>query len=183
MDSEDFKKVSLSFFSRFKLLTEARKEHSDAFLTQQWLVKLDTSSSVPYLFVSEPLMTCCMEVSESRFSDFQKVLFTEDVPCSIMVSDTKSVWAESKPIFTREYSSQICDIHNHLPLDSHVVLNPNHAARRWRSCNPNVPMTNDEQSREQLRTLLSAAHNAGSISDASFEVVESPDAVSSEVTY
>ena len=77
--------------------------------------------------------------------------------------------------------------HDNVPREAHdnpdhPALSNKHAVRRWRTCNPNVSVSNNDEALKRLRSLLAMAHNASSISDANFEVVESPDAVSSSST-
>lgn len=68
----------------------------------------------------------------------------------IFVTDMKTVWAE--------------------------VLTEKHVLRRWRDCNPSLPITASDNVFSQLCKLLSSAHTSGGITDANFEIVDSKDA-------
>ncbi|KAL4072583.1 hypothetical protein V8B97DRAFT_1870277, partial [Scleroderma yunnanense] len=107
-------------------------EHSKLLLSKEWLVKVDAQTSKPYLlkFYSSSV----------------------DLRCCVMVTDTRSTWAE--------------------------VLSSNQFARRWRECNKRIsPLHLDEEEEVVWRTrnldILSSAHTLGAISDFSFEVVDS----------
>lgn len=49
--------------------------------------------------------------------------------------------------------------------------------RRWRECNPELVLISDEEGRSQLRNVLNLLHSLAGISDATFDVVDSRDAV------
>ncbi|KAG7089770.1 hypothetical protein E1B28_011424 [Marasmius oreades] len=110
------------------------EEHAKLLLNKEWLAKTGTvnSTSKPYLF---------------KFCSS-----TVDISCLVLITDTKSVWAE--------------------------VLNSNQFARRWRDCN-SLPLlaTSEEEEEEEWREnalkTLTAAHTVGGMTDFSFEVVES----------
>ncbi|KAI6169132.1 hypothetical protein EDD17DRAFT_464473 [Pisolithus thermaeus] len=78
-----------------------------------------------------------------------------DLTCCFVITDTKTTWAE--------------------------VLNSKQFARRWRECNENIssPFLDDD-AEEAWRTrhleILSRAHTLGTVSDLSFELVESKTA-------
>lgn len=96
------------------------EDHSKALLAKEWLVKVDSQSSTPYLF---------------KFA-YSSV----DLTTCILVTDTKTAWAE--------------------------VLTSNQFARRWRICNnlsiSPLPDTDDEESwRDRHLTLLGSAHSLG----------------------
>ncbi|THH02766.1 hypothetical protein EW026_g122 [Hermanssonia centrifuga] len=86
---------------------------------------------------------------------------TVDQCCSIMITDTKEVWGE--------------------------VLSSNKVARRWRDCNPlhaapfDLSEEEEDDWRSQTLDLLTALHSLGGITDTSFDIVESRNAVSSDV--
>lgn len=61
-------------------------------------------------------------------------------------------------------------------LHSFTVLPRKHIQRRWQQCNPNLPMP--DESSLSLK-ILSSIHSASGISDASFDILDSPDAVGS----
>ncbi|KAG7451111.1 uncharacterized protein BT62DRAFT_926769 [Guyanagaster necrorhizus] len=102
-------------------------------LTREWLVKIDTLKSIPYL----------IKFYES----------TADLTCCVLITDTKSVWAEA--------------------------LSGPQFARRWRELNGPEPVSNsnsmggEEEWRARTLELLSNAHSLGGITDLLFEVVES----------
>lgn len=48
---------------------------------------------------------------------------------------------------------------------------------RWRKCNPDFTLQNSHEAFSRLQTLIQEVHTAGAISDATFEIVESHDAV------
>lgn len=76
-----------------------------------------------------------------------------DLSCCLMITDTKIVWGE--------------------------VLSSKLLARRWRDCNPSpsfVTESEEDEWREQILDLLTAAHSLGAIADLSFEVVQSKNA-------
>lgn len=96
------------------------EDHSKALLAKEWLVKVDSQTSTPYLF---------------KFA-YSSV----DLTACILVTDTKTAWAE--------------------------VLTSNQFARRWRICNNlsiyPLPDTDDEESwRDRHLTLLGSAHSLG----------------------
>ncbi|KAJ3565774.1 hypothetical protein NP233_g7426 [Leucocoprinus birnbaumii] len=101
------------------------------FLGKEWLVKTNSSSSTPYLF--------------------KLVSSTIDLTCSILFTDTKSVWLEE--------------------------LTGQQIARRWRQCNPRAPAsftnTEDEDEwRTSILELLGRAHTLGGVNALTFQVVE-----------
>lgn len=108
------------------------EEHSKLLLSKEWLAKINGQTSTPYLikFYSSSV----------------------DLTSCIMITDTKSTWAE--------------------------VLSSNQLARRWRECNRRAgsPLLDDDEE-EAWRTrhleLLSRAHTLGGVAELSFEVVES----------
>ncbi|KAG2133669.1 uncharacterized protein EDB93DRAFT_1307039 [Suillus bovinus] len=96
------------------------EDHSKALLAKEWLVKVDSQTSTPYLF---------------KFS-----CSSVDLTACILVTDTKTAWAE--------------------------VLTSNQFARRWRTCNKlsisPFPDTDEEESwRDRHLTLLGNAHSLG----------------------
>ncbi|KAK0204748.1 hypothetical protein DFS33DRAFT_1322514 [Desarmillaria ectypa] len=101
-------------------------------LTKEWLVKIDTLKSIPYL-----IKFCAS---------------TADLTCCVLITDTKSVWAEA--------------------------LSGPQFSRRWRELNGLKPisasdsMVDEEEWRAHTLDLLSNAHSLGGIADLSFEVVE-----------
>ncbi|KAI5119333.1 hypothetical protein M0805_000563 [Coniferiporia weirii] len=107
-----------------------RKNHSSLLLSKEWLVKIDNANSVPYLFK--------FGVSE------------ESSTCYILITDTKTAWAE--------------------------VLTTKQILRRWRECNPTIPTSTSDGAVSQLQKLLELVHTPGGISDADFEIVSSHDA-------
>ncbi|KAJ3787010.1 hypothetical protein GGU10DRAFT_394251 [Lentinula aff. detonsa] len=110
-------------------------EQSKLLASKEWLVKVDSQKSTPYLF----------KFHSSKI----------DLTCTVMITDTKSVWAEA--------------------------LTGNQIARRWRACNkvdPFVPNSAEEDEKEEEWRLsilrnLSEIHTPGGMDNVSFEVVES----------
>ncbi|KIM39778.1 hypothetical protein M413DRAFT_446700 [Hebeloma cylindrosporum] len=108
------------------------EEHAKLLISKEWLAKVDTARGIPYLL-------------KFHFS-------LADLSCCVLITDTKSVWAE--------------------------VLTSKLLARRWRVCNSSSPepfaKTSDEEAwREQTLELLSNVHTIGGISELSFETVTS----------
>ncbi|THH06544.1 hypothetical protein EW146_g9583 [Bondarzewia mesenterica] len=110
------------------------EEHSKLLLSKEWLVKVDNEKSVPYLmkFYASPA----------------------DLSCSIMITDTKIVWAE--------------------------VLSSKQVSRRWHNCNESPTSAysiydaeQEQEWTEKIIVLLSDAHTLGGINELSFGVVES----------
>ncbi|KAH7884525.1 hypothetical protein F5I97DRAFT_1464772 [Phlebopus sp. FC_14] len=107
------------------------EEHSKLLLSKEWLVKVDMCTSTPYLvkFYSSSV----------------------DLTCCILVTDTKSTWAE--------------------------VLSSKQFARRWRECNrmSSPLLDGDKEVAWRTRTidLLSRVHTLGGMSEVSFEVGDS----------
>ncbi|KAK0469835.1 uncharacterized protein EV420DRAFT_1258748, partial [Desarmillaria tabescens] len=101
-------------------------------LTKEWLVKVDTLKSIPYLI---------------KF-----YASTADLTCCVLITDTKSVWAEA--------------------------LSGPQFSRRWRGLNSlelmsaSDSMVDEEEWRAHTLDLLSNAHSLGGIADLLFEVVE-----------
>ncbi|KAI6042979.1 hypothetical protein EDC04DRAFT_2563379, partial [Pisolithus marmoratus] len=111
------------------------QEHSKLLLSKEWLVKVDSQTSKPYLF---------------KFYSS-----SVDLTCCFVITDTKMTWAE--------------------------VLNSKQFARRWRECNERISSSVlDDDAEEVWRTrnldILSRSHTLGSVSDLSFELVESKSA-------
>ncbi|KAJ3998958.1 hypothetical protein F5050DRAFT_1798131 [Lentinula boryana] len=110
-------------------------EQSKLLSSKEWLVKVDSQKSTPYLF----------KFHSSKI----------DLTCMVMITDTKSVWAEA--------------------------LTGNQIARRWRACNkvdPFMPNSAEEDEGEEEWRLsilrnLSEIHTPGGMDNVSFEVVES----------
>ncbi|KAF8625543.1 hypothetical protein AX15_005310 [Amanita polypyramis BW_CC] len=108
------------------------QDHLDFLLSREWLVKVDNERSTPYLF---------------KFYSS-----TVDLSCSLIVTDTKSVWTEA--------------------------LTSKQFARRWRTCN-NLPepeaigLEDEDTWRTTNLQLLSNIHSLGAISDVRFQVLES----------
>lgn len=109
------------------------EDHSKLLLAKEWLVKIgtDNQKSAPYL----------MKFYSSSV----------DLQCLILITDTKSMWAE--------------------------VLSSNQFARRWRQCNLlDAHAFGDSDKEDQWRTnnmeLLAKAHTLGAIADISFELAE-----------
>jgi hypothetical protein len=105
------------------------EDHSKALLAKEWLVKVDSQTSTPYLF---------------KFS-YSSV----DLTACILVTDTKTAWAE--------------------------VLTSNQFARRWRMCNKlsisPLPDTDEEESwRDRHLTLLGCAHSLGGFLELTLEL-------------
>ncbi|ESK89030.1 hypothetical protein Moror_13111 [Moniliophthora roreri MCA 2997] len=110
------------------------EEHSKLLLSKEWLAKSGTrnSTSTPYLF---------------KFWSS-----TIDISCLVVITDTKSVWAE--------------------------VLSSNQFARRWRACNGleadhSIPGDEEEEWRINTLKTLANAHTLGGVTDITFEVVDS----------
>ncbi|EGN98682.1 hypothetical protein SERLA73DRAFT_181268 [Serpula lacrymans var. lacrymans S7.3] len=108
------------------------EEHSKLLLSKEWLVKIDTQTSIPYLF---------------KF-----YASTVDLSCCVLVTDTKTCWAE--------------------------VMNSKQFARRWRDCNKHdnshfSDMEEEEAWRTRNIDLLNKGHSIGGIADLAFEVTES----------
>ncbi len=67
-----------------------------------------------------------------------------------------------------------------------AVLSSNKVARRWRDCNPlhaapfDLSEEEEDDWRSQTLDLLTALHSLGGITDTSFDIVESRNAVSSK---
>ncbi|KAJ3983959.1 hypothetical protein F5890DRAFT_1519963 [Lentinula detonsa] len=116
-------------------MEQISEEQSKLLSSKEWLVKVDSQKSTPYLF----------KFHSSKI----------DLTCMVMITDTKSVWAEA--------------------------LTGNQIARRWRACNkvdPFVPNSAEENEAEEEWRLsilrnLSEIHTPGGMDNVSFEVVES----------
>ncbi|KAF8899954.1 hypothetical protein CPB84DRAFT_1847513 [Gymnopilus junonius] len=113
-------------------MEEFTEEHAKLLLRKEWLVKVDSSKATPYLF-------------KAYFSP-------ADLSCFVIVTDTKSVWAE--------------------------VLTSKLLARRWRACNQASPQpfakSGDEDAwRENILDLITKAHTIGGLADLSFEIIDS----------
>ncbi|KAG6836830.1 hypothetical protein H0H93_002676 [Arthromyces matolae] len=123
--------TSLSF-SAYTTVDNFLEEHSKSFLSKEWLAKSDSKTSTPYLF--------------KFYSN------TVDLSCGIILTDTRTVWAE--------------------------VMTSAQFARRWRNCNdttssPYAEASEEEDSwRIESLELLSRAHKLGAIDSASFELVQ-----------
>ncbi|KAK0223171.1 hypothetical protein IW262DRAFT_1458179 [Armillaria fumosa] len=120
-------------------------------LTKEWLVKIDTLKSTPYLikfYASLADLTCC-----------------------VLITDTKSVWAEGGVYFLL-YIILLYQV-----VVPSVLSGPQFA-RRWREVNglesisSSGSMVDEEEWRARTLELLSNAHSLGGIMDLSFEVVE-----------
>ncbi|KAF9649857.1 hypothetical protein BDM02DRAFT_3113105 [Thelephora ganbajun] len=101
-------------------------------LGKEWLAKVDNETSTPYLLK--------FHASESELA------------CSLMITDTKSIWFET--------------------------LMSNQLARRWRECHPlksksNLTSREEELWRRDILKCLSAAHTIGNFAEMSFEIVKS----------
>lgn len=98
-----------------------------------------------------------------------------DLSCLILITDTKSVWAEGT------CAAQSYDV---IDVFSRLVMTSNQFARRWRDCNkldspPSYVHNDDEDEwRTHILELLTKVHTIGGVTDTSFEVVESNYAVS-----
>lgn len=96
-----------------------------------------------------------------------------DLTCCVMVTDTRSTWAEGKLALISGKRGILGTFILPLP-----ALSSKRFARRWRECNRRIssPILDDEEE-EAWRTrnldLLSRTHALGGLSDISFEVVES----------
>ncbi|SJL09594.1 uncharacterized protein ARMOST_12974 [Armillaria ostoyae] len=120
-------------------------------LTKEWLVKIDTLKSIPYLikFYASP----------------------DDLTCCVLITDTKSVWAEGGVYFLL-----------YIILLYQVIvpsaLSGPQFSRRWREVNGLEPISSsssivgEEEWRAHTLELLSNAHSLGGFTDLSFEVVE-----------
>ena len=60
------------------------------------------------------------------------------------------------------------------------MLTSKQALRRWRECNPNIVHRGDakEPNAGALLQIVAHAHTIGAVADASFDIVDSPEAVS-----
>ncbi|KAL9714158.1 hypothetical protein Ac2012v2_002467 [Leucoagaricus gongylophorus] len=101
----------------------------EPFLRKEWLVKTNSSSSTPYLF---------------KF-----ISSTIDLTCSVLFTDTKSIWSEE--------------------------LTGQQIARRWRECNPRAPppfitREDEDEWRASILELLKKAHTIGGVNAFTFEV-------------
>ncbi|TRM64609.1 hypothetical protein BD626DRAFT_255519 [Schizophyllum amplum] len=112
-------------------MEEFTDDRAKRLLGKEWLSKTDAQTSTPYLikFTTDPA----------------------DLSCTVIITDTKSVWAE--------------------------VLLSAQFARRWRRCNakPTSSGPLDEAEEESWRKarleLISRTHSLGAFSELSFEVV------------
>ncbi|KAF9790895.1 hypothetical protein BJ322DRAFT_415384 [Thelephora terrestris] len=100
-------------------------------LGKEWLAKVDNDTATPYLLK--------FHAGDSELS------------CSLMITDTKSVWVET--------------------------LTSNQVARRWRECHPHKTKSDltsrqEESWRRDVLKCLSAAHTIGNFAEMSFEVVQ-----------
>ncbi|KAG1733634.1 uncharacterized protein EDB91DRAFT_1251291 [Suillus paluster] len=107
------------------------EDHSKFLLSKEWLVKVDSQSSTPYLF---------------KFT-YSSV----DLTACILVTDTKTAWAE--------------------------VLTSNQFARRWRLCNklsisPLLDPDDEESWRDRHLTLLDRAHSLGGFQELTFDAAK-----------
>ncbi|KAG0705679.1 hypothetical protein DFH29DRAFT_1029847 [Suillus ampliporus] len=107
------------------------EDHSKLLFSKEWLVKVDSQSSTPYLF---------------KFT-YSSV----DLTACILVTDTKTAWAE--------------------------VLTSNQFARRWRACNKLsislLPDPDEEESwRDRHLALLGTAHTLGGFQELTFDVAK-----------
>ncbi|KAG1750169.1 hypothetical protein EDB19DRAFT_1846679 [Suillus lakei] len=105
------------------------EDHSKALLAKEWLVKVDLQTATPYLFK----FTCS----------------SVDLTACILVTDTKTAWAE--------------------------VLTSNQFSRRWRMCNklsisPHPDPDEEESWRDRHLTLLGRAHSLGGFQELTLEV-------------
>ncbi|KLO13470.1 hypothetical protein SCHPADRAFT_363776 [Schizopora paradoxa] len=101
------------------------EDHSKLLLPREWLVKVDVTTSTPYLF---------------KFAHS-----ADQSGCCILISDTKKVWTE--------------------------VLPRKHFSRRWKKCNPNIPVPEEDNLASKI---LCSIHSASGLSDASFDIIDSP---------
>ncbi|KZT29888.1 hypothetical protein NEOLEDRAFT_483938 [Neolentinus lepideus HHB14362 ss-1] len=111
------------------------EEHSKCLLEKEWLVKIDSEKSIPYLF---------------KFHHS-----TADLSSCLLVTDTKTVWAE--------------------------VLTPKRFAQRWRDANRDSELVCDDPDEEHdwrayNLDRLSKLHTLVNFADATFTIVESQNA-------
>ena len=71
-----------------------RKDYSNQLLTKEWLVRIDSSSSAPYLFVSISWNKCFPYNDLILFHIQKFCVLPGDNSCCLMITDTKTVWTE-----------------------------------------------------------------------------------------
>lgn len=115
---------------------------------------------------------------------FQKFCITEESKVCILITDTKTVWSEGEfrtQVLLFLHTADIGLIHvepNLYSCDNTLVLTFKQVLRRWRNCNPDILIAEGKEPNPGVPNLLSLAHTIGAISDASFELVDSTEAVS-----
>lgn len=142
------------------------------FLRKEWLVKTNSSSSTPYLFVS----AVHAEYQPRTSQDFRNLFPLPSIwhaLCYSRIPNPSGV----KVITTRNPTQPLLILYLGSELTGQQI------ARRWRECNPRAPppfitREDEDEWRASILELLKKAHTIGGVNAFTFEVAHTDFSVS-----